>query len=510
MNCSRSTSTRSDKGVTIIQQKKHSVGIYCRLSQEDRNKAHTDDDSESIKNQKNMLMEYAERQGWDIYSIYSDDDFAGTDHSRPGFNRLLKDAESGRINIILCKTQSRFTRDMEDVEHYIHGLFPLWGVRFVSLVDNADTDIKGNKKSRQINAMVNEWYLEDMSENIRAVLTSHRKNGLFIGAFAPYGYKKDPADKHRLVIDEPAARMVREIFSLNNAGNGKKAIARMLNEKGIPCPSVYKNEHGLNYRNRHCKSKPLWREYSIADILKNEVYIGNMVQNKAHSISYKTKRVKPTDKSEWIKVENTHEPIIDRQTWELTRMVAESRRTPGVSTSTVNIFTGKLRCGICGGNLGRHKSTGRTVDYRCCVHTYDPGRCPGNTITERLLYSTVLAEFRQRIAEYASPDDITDEIRAGNSIDSRIQALENDIDTAERRTASIIRANKLLLEQLAEGKLFETRYNELTASYDSELEQNSRIIESCRAELDRLSETRTEAGSRSEIAERYLVQTVLI
>ena len=168
------------------------TAIYCRLSEEDRNKIRKSDDSISIQNQKSMLIQYAIDQGWEIYDIYSDDDYTGSDRNRPQFNRLLADAQARKFDIVLCKTQSRFTRELELVEKYIHGLFPVWGIRFVSIVDNADTENKGNKKSRQINGLVNEWYLEDMSDNIRSVLTSRRENGFHIGAFAPYGYKKDP------------------------------------------------------------------------------------------------------------------------------------------------------------------------------------------------------------------------------------------------------------------------------------------------------------------------------
>ena len=184
------------------------VAIYCRLSEEDRNKVNKEDDSNSIKNQKAMLIQYAVSQEWDLYDIYSDDDYAGSDRNRPQFKRLLADAESRKFDIILCKTQSRFTRELELVEKYIHGLFPIWGIRFVSIVDNADTANKGNKKARQINGLVNEWYLEDMSENIRSVLKSRRESGFHIGAFAPYGYEKERALKGHLCVDKEAAEIV--------------------------------------------------------------------------------------------------------------------------------------------------------------------------------------------------------------------------------------------------------------------------------------------------------------
>ena len=216
------------------------AAIYCRLSEEDRNKQFETDDSNSIQNQKAMLLQYAMEQGWEVYNLYSDDDYTGSDRRRPEFNRLLEDAKAHRFDIVLCKTQSRFTRELELVEKYIHGLFPIWGIRFVSIVDNADTANKGNKKSRQINGLVNEWYLEDMSENIRSVLTNRRQNGFHIGAFALYGYQKDPDQKGHLIIDEEAAAVVREVFTLFSHGYGKTAIARMLNDRGIPNPTEYK------------------------------------------------------------------------------------------------------------------------------------------------------------------------------------------------------------------------------------------------------------------------------
>jgi len=216
------------------------VAIYCRLSEEDNNKQNKNEDSESIQNQKSLLVQYAVDRSWEIYEIYSDDDYTGADRNRPAFNKLISEAENKKFDIVLCKTQSRFTRELELVEKYIHTLFPMWGIRFISVVDNADTDNKGNKKARQINGLINEWYLEDMSENIKMVLTNRRKNGNHIGAFALYGYKKDPDKKGHLIIDEEAANIVREVFNLFASGRGKSNIARILNDRGIPNPTEYK------------------------------------------------------------------------------------------------------------------------------------------------------------------------------------------------------------------------------------------------------------------------------
>lgn len=171
------------------------VAIYNRLSEEDKDKLSKEEESRSIQNQKSMLVSYAISQGWEIYNIYSDDDYKGSDRSRPAFNQLLKDAESRKFNIVLCKSQARFTRELEMVEKIIHGQFIEWGIRFVGYADNADTDNKGNKKSRQINGLVNEWYLEDLSDNIKTVLTDHRKRGCTLAPLRCMAIKKTQIKK---------------------------------------------------------------------------------------------------------------------------------------------------------------------------------------------------------------------------------------------------------------------------------------------------------------------------
>ena len=186
------------------------VGVYCRLSDEDRDKINKTDDSDSIINQRSMCLKYANQNGWDVVDIYSDDDFSGAGTFRPDFERLIKDCESGKINLVLCKSQSRFSRDMGVIEYYLHNKFIEWGVRFVSIVDNADTNNDANKKSRQINGLINEWYLDDLSQNIRKSLKNKREDGLYMGSFASYGYERSEDDYHKLVIDPVAAEVVKK------------------------------------------------------------------------------------------------------------------------------------------------------------------------------------------------------------------------------------------------------------------------------------------------------------
>ena len=249
------------------------AAIYCRLSKEDEYKI---GESESIQNQKSMLLQYALENGFEIYQIYSDEDYSGIDRNRPAFNSMLQAASEHQFDVVLAKTQSRFTRDMELVEKYLHGKFVEWGIRFIAVVDHVDTNDTANKKSRQINGLINEWYLEDLSTNVRSVLDHKRKEGLFIGSFARYGYCKDPNAKGKLIIDPEAADVVRRIFSMALNGIGAHKIARILNDEKIPSPTAYKQLHGIHYRSALKNTNAaLWSSPTVYQILHDPLYIGN-------------------------------------------------------------------------------------------------------------------------------------------------------------------------------------------------------------------------------------------
>lgn len=303
------------------------AAIYCRLSKEDEDKI---GESESIQNQKSMLLQYALEKGFDIYQIYSDEDYSGIDRNRPAFNSMLQAASEHQFDVVLAKTQSRFTRDMELVEKYLHGKFMEWGIRFIAVVDHVDTNDTANKKSRQINGLINEWYLEDLSTNVRSVLDHKRKEGLFIGSFARYGYCKDPNAKGKLIIDPEAAEVVRRIFSMALNGIGAHKIARILNDEKIPSPTAYKQLHGIHYRSALKNTNAaLWSSPTVYQILHDQLYIGNMVQGKHTKISYKSEKTIWLPKSQWIVVENTHEAIIEREMFETVQRMMQERTRSG-------------------------------------------------------------------------------------------------------------------------------------------------------------------------------------
>lgn len=380
------------------------AAVYCRLSREDGlRSAGQAAESESIQNQKTLLARYAAERGWEVYAYYVDDDYSGADRDRPAFNRLVRDAGQHKFDIVLVKTQSRFTRDMECVEKYIHGKFAEWGIRFVAAVDNADTELRGNKKARQINGLVNEWYLEDLSDNIRTVLDAKRAAGQFIGSFARYGYRKDPRDKNRLLVDAEAAEVVRLIFSLCLQGSGKTRIARLLNGRGIPNPSAYKRGQGLRYHNgRETDPGGKWSAGTVGQILRDPCYTGDLVQAKNRKVSYKSKKLRRNPPSAWITVADSHPAIVSREAFAQVQRMTAARCRASPATGQVWALAGRVFCGECGSPLHRCRG-GRAPDGKCrsylrCGRHARGGGCAGCGIRLDLLEAAVLARLQAHLA----------------------------------------------------------------------------------------------------------------
>ena len=478
------------------------VAIYCRLSEEDKNKRNDTDDSESIQNQKNMLIEHSLKNGWEIYDIYSDDDYTGADRNRPEFKRLISDAQARKFNIVLCKTQSRFTRELELVEKYIHGLFPLWGIRFVSIVDNADTDNKGNKKSRQINGLVNEWYLEDMSDNIKSVLENKRRQGLHIGSFALYGYMKDPNVKGHLIVDDIAAEVVREVFSLYDQGYGRTAIARILNERGIPNPTEYKRLCGLRYQPAKTKNSTMWRYPAISSMLSNEMYIGNMIQGRSGSISFKTKEVKPRPKSNWYVVEGTHEPIIDRYLWERVQSRLSERAKPFI-TGTVGIFAGKAVCGECGYTMRSSKNHGRYY-LQCATRHVSRGACNGCFIPVNTLEKIVIGELNKITDEYLNLDELERSIEFSATLKKQKQELSSSLSALEKSHEQLSKGVRDLYMDKVKGIISESDFIALSCDIKKDVRRVEEEIAAVKKKIDGIDERLDAGDDRKKIIEKYV------
>lgn len=383
------------------------AAIYCRLSKEDEARA---GESESIQNQRSMLVQYAVEHGMEIYQIYTDEDYSGIDRSRPAFHAMIEAASEHKFDVVLAKTQSRFTRDMELVEKYLHGKFVEWGIRFIAVVDHVDTSDAANKKARQINGLINEWYLEDLSANVRSVLDHKRREGVHIGSFAPYGYRKDPETKGKLRIDPEAAEIVKRIYAMALGGVGARKIARTLNEEGVLSPAAYKQQKGMKAQ---CPAAPLWNSATVYQMLHNETYAGNLVQGRHQKISYKSQKTIWLPKAQWVVVENTHEAIIDRETFETVQRMLAHRARSGAKGS-VHPLACKVVCGCCGGTMEQTsrpaKADGTRIHYlRCRVHQRAPQHCPNQTCTNLdALQALVLEHIRAYAADAFGPEQAPD------------------------------------------------------------------------------------------------------
>lgn len=316
------------------------TALYLRLSKEDLIKDTKENSdlrvqySKSIINQENVLREYAQKNGFNVVEVYKDDDYSGLYNDRPGFEQMIEDAVAGKkFNIILSKTQSRFTRNSQHAEYYFNNLFKQYGIRFIGAFDGTDTGRYEMKKSMQIYGLVNEWYSEDLSNNIKCVFKSKQRAGEYLAASACYGYFKDENDRHHLVIDEYAAKVVRYIFKLYIAGESKRSIAKKLTDKNIPTPSIYKKEIlKINYYNPNFTGNRNWSYQTVHSVLNNEIYIGSVVANVSQKVSFKSKKKRKNKKEDWIVVKNCHEPIIDSQTWKKAQELQNIRRPCVVST----------------------------------------------------------------------------------------------------------------------------------------------------------------------------------
>ena len=466
------------------------AAIYCRLSKEDETKT---GESESIQNQKSMLLQYAMEQGFELYQIYSDEDYSGVDRNRPAFNAMIRAASEHKFDVVLAKTQSRFTRDMELVEKYLHGKFIEWDIRFIAVVDHVDTGDTANKKSRQINGLINEWYLEDLSANVRSVLDHKRKEGQYIASFALYGYQKDPAGKGKLQIDPEAAEVVKRIYAMTLRGVGAHKIAQILNEEGVPSPTAYKQQNGERY---HLAQKTpyesLWSSGTIYQMLHNQTYAGDLVQGRHKKVSYKSKRTVWLPKSQWIVVENTHEAIIDKDTYDTVQRMMQ-RRTRSGAGGMIHPLARKVVCSCCGcimEQTGRPpKADGTRVRYvRCRMHQRAPERCANKTCTNLDdLQELVLRRIREYAAEYFDPEKV-ELSRRDDPMQQRAQAKHSELKRLQCEVDRRRKAVQQLYLDKASGLIDAVQFSEMNRAFGEEIKSAENRICGLEAELERQPE----------------------
>ena len=487
------------------------VGVYCRLSDEDRDKLNKTDDSDSIVNQRSMCLKFANQNNWDVVDIYSDDDFSGAGMFRPDFDRLIKDCESGKINLVLCKSQSRFSRDMGVIEYYLHNKFIEWGVRFVSIVDNADTNIESNKKSRQINGLINEWYLDDLSQNIKKSLKNKREDGLFMGSFASYGYERDE-EGHKLVVDPVAAEVVKKIFKMYADGYGYHRICEYLNNNNIPPRSVYKKQKGSKFVCSNCDLETVrWNPDTIAQMLKNEVYIGNLVQGKTTHVSYKNHKKKKVAEKDWCRIENAHEAIIDMDTWNKVQSILGTHYRVK-KNGQINYFTRKVYCSCCGKAFMRNEfkvkseKTGRR-SYMQCKGNKKFHICDNNkSIRTDKLEEILLNAINDLLNNYYDKNNLKELYENGYEQDNNIESIKALIKEKENLTKKI-NDNKNyyrnLFEEKVKGVLNEDMFQMMSKDYFNEIENMMSRIEIIDMQIEELKINKKEKKQADDILKKY-------
>ena len=393
------------------------TALYIRLSREDGDKA----ESNSIASQREILKEYLKRcPDMELVDIYSDDGYSGTNFDRPDFSRMMEDVYSGKINCIVVKDLSRFGRNYIEIGNYLDNVFVRQRVRFVALNNNYDNlsagnNVVSNLLTLSITNVTNESQAASTSVNVRGTLNLRRQQGKFIGSFATYGYLKDPDDKHRLVIDEETAPIVRMIFKRFIAGESIIGIAKDLNEMGIPNPSMYKKLKGFNYKHPSGRSNDgLWPDSSVRRILQNRMYVGDMVQGKNTTMSYKIKQCRAIPKDEWIIVEGTHEPIIDRETFDNAQALFNRNIRKSPQKKEVDLFSGLVRCADCKRAMNKktNKHSYGTYHYYRCVtaRKMRKSACSNHTIRIDKLEQAVLLTIQKMIDTAVNMSELLQQI----------------------------------------------------------------------------------------------------
>lgn len=500
-----------------MTEKTYNVGIYCRLSNDDER----DGESVSIENQKLLLQSYVRQMGWNEIDVYIDDGYSGTNFNRPGVQRLIEDAKAKRINLILVKDLSRFGRNYIEFGQYTDYLFPSLGCRFIALNNGIDT--MSNNGSTDVMCFLNlfnEFYSRDTSKKVKAVKRACAENGKFMGTYPAYGYKRDPEDKHHLVIDEETAPTVRRIFSMRAAGMGFNTIASQLNEEGIPSP-------GMLYYQRKGKSDPRrvnhkWADATVKNIVRNEVYIGNMVQGKTGTMSYKNKKLISKPEDEWIRVEGTHEPIISRDVWDTVQSIDQKRvRKNAASDGIRSIFSGLVYCADCGFKMRNHTekftykdgTPGRYSSFICGNYARSgKSACTIHTIYENALEQIVLEDIREK-ARFAAhdPEQLVRHIVSlkEKEAHSRRISCEQEFKAVKARLDELERLMQSLYEDKYSGAVPQSVFQTLMRKYEAERAEKAEALPELERRVRAAAENRQDAGRWAEIIRQYTELTKL-
>ena len=506
--------------MAIRQTEEKITALYERLSRDDD----LTGDSNSILNQKRYLESYAKQRGYTNLVHYTDDGWSGGNFERPGWKRLVADIEAGKVAHLLCKDLSRIGRNYLQTGFYTEIMFRQYGIHFIAVANNIDSDEQESGEFAPFLNIMNEWYLRDQSKKVAAAYRVKGKAGKPTSNSAIYGYKKDPEDKDHWLVDEEAAAVVRRIFRLAVEGHGPYEISKMLTAEKVECPGYYlarqraaqKKQGKKTGTSMLDKNRPYdWYGNTVSTLLERPEYMGHTVNFRSSKKSYRDKRVKNAPE-DWLIFENTHEAIVDPETWQLAQQVKRTvRRTD--TTGVANPLTGLVFCADCGAKMynhrGKRKKDGReygTDFYNCSTYTLTFERetqmCFSHTVSTKALNALILETIRTT-AGYAiqNKEEFIQRVRCISQVRQQEAAkeLKRKVAKGRRRSAELDVLIKKLYETYAMGKLEEKRFEMLSAGYEKEQDELEQALASDQANLDQFNENTDRADKFLALAKKY-------
>ena len=486
------------------------TALYCRLSQDDG----IEGDSNSIQNQKAILQKFAEDHHFPSPCFYVDDGFSGGNFQRPAFQQMISDMENGEIGIIVTKDISRLGRNQLHTGLYIEERFPMFGVRYIAINDNVDTDSSESNDLMPFKNLFNEWFIRDTSRKIRAVLKAKAERGERLGTRAPYGYIKDPETK-KLAVDDEAAAVVRRIFAMCASGNGPSQIARILKKEQVLTPTMYAyTRYGMNHTCLDTAHPYNWSDSAIANLLENEIYLGNTVNMKYSTKSYKDKRRVEHSREECLVFKDTHPALITQEVWDIVQRVRKNRRRP-TKMEEQNKYSGLVFCADCGSNMVLHRARTMSASYNhftCRTYKKDGESCTGHYIRECVLDEVVLEDLRRVTAMARErPEEFAAYIgsRQSAEIQREIRRQEKELAAMRKRKAELDAIFKKLYEDSVLSRITTEQFQMLSSSYTEEQNQIAAGIPQKEADIQRLRETVSGTDGFLDKAKRYMDITEL-
>ncbi len=471
------------------------TALYARLSVDDA----VEGDSNSIKNQKLMLGKYAEEHRFKNVRYYVDDGYSGTNFNRPDFQKMIEDIEDGEISTVIVKDMSRFGRDHIMVGYYTQYVFPEADVRFIAIYDQVDSTSGIEDDITPFKNILNEMYAKDCSRKIKAVLKAKGSNGKHLSSRPPYGYIRDPENKDRWIIDEEAAKVVREAFNLCMQGYGPSQITRIFNERGYTTPTV-KKDIKWDYTGGY----ELWSRATVCNILQTVEYLGHTVNFKYYKKSYKSKKYYANDKDDWVIFENTQEPIIDQATFDTVQKLRESKRRPS-DMGEPSALSGMVYCADCGKKMYLVRSVcKRHINHLCCS-SYKKAKlatCTYHRISVDALTEMILDDLRYTVRfakEHKQKFLGTLEQKAETATRKELSANLKEVEESEKRIKSLDKIIQTLFENKVEGTISEERFLKMSESYEQEQRQLNERVRILKSSVDK-------AKAQSNNAQLFMAQ----